>query len=303
MNHPHHYHAYGLRITSELPCPELRASAAPHATPDVIIRLGRVPSSLPNPQVDDGFSQVQPNAYLLRLSDIASYYVTDGREIVVQPNANCAFDLIRLYLFSQCFGVLLHQRHQLILHASAVTTKKGALLFIGPSGSGKSTLAAGFMNAGYQLLAEDLCAIDDSATNGFRVMSGMAQLRLWDDAIQQLGHDKSRMRQVWHKENKHSRLLDSEVATGARPLLAIYLLNSAEINQVTITPLSMPEKAAAILNNIFRAEYVNALGVQAHQFKQAAQLIHSTNIQQLTRPNSYFSVSEQIKQLQQAHSC
>ena len=301
-NHFHHYYGFGLHIVSEFECPELSPIAAAHSSPDVVIRVGFVPSILEGQQLDDGFSQVKPDAYLLRLDNIANYYVTNGCEIVVQPHASCSDSLIRLYLFSQCIGALLHQRHQLILHASAIATDQGALIFMGPSGSGKSTLAAGLIDTGYKLLAEDLCALEFSPGRGFQVLPGMAQLRLWHDTIQQLGHNKKLMQRVWQKEDKYSRLLQDELASVPTALKMIYLLNPADVETVEITPLSLPEMTAAIVKNVFRGEYTQALGVQKRLFRQTAELIRAGQICQLTRPRNGFSLINQIKLLQKVHS-
>ncbi len=43
----------------------------------------------------------------------------------------------------------------LVLHASAVRVRQGAILMMGPRGSGKTTLSAALCDAGYDFLAED----------------------------------------------------------------------------------------------------------------------------------------------------
>lgn len=48
-----------------------------------------------------------------------------------------------------------------VLHASAVVTKSGALLFVGASGRGKSTLADRLMERGFEYLADDLVPLID----------------------------------------------------------------------------------------------------------------------------------------------
>ena len=49
---------------------------------------------------------------------------------------------VRVFLLGSCIGALLHQRGILVLHAGAIHTDKGAVLFTGPWGIGKSTLLA-----------------------------------------------------------------------------------------------------------------------------------------------------------------
>jgi len=53
---------------------------------------------------------------------------------------------------------LLQEQYQL-LHASAISDGRSAILFTGPSGSGKSTIVLLALQAGYRLLGDDHCAV------------------------------------------------------------------------------------------------------------------------------------------------
>ena len=63
---------------------------------------------------------------------------------------------IRVFLLGSCLGALLHQRGVLALHASAIETDQGAVLFMGDSGMGKSTTLQAFIKRGYKMLADDI---------------------------------------------------------------------------------------------------------------------------------------------------
>jgi hypothetical protein len=298
QNAPYHYIAHGLHIASELVCPDLKAIQNTLSEPDVIIRFGDVSDQLVDCVYDDGFSQIKPGAYLLKLDGIAKFLVTDGREIIIQPAVDCPHEVIRLYLFSQGFGTLLHQRGQLILHASAVYTERGAILFMGSSGSGKSTLVAGFLERGYQVLADDLCTIGFSGDKIPQVFPGFAQIRLWNDTIKQLGYDIHAMQRVWHKEDKYTLFLPNELTTEFIPLHAIYLLNPADTSEVFVESLGLSEKLKSLLDNVFRAEYVKGLGVQETVFRQISKVLRYSQLKRVTRPRDHFSIGQLIQQLE-----
>lgn len=56
--------------------------------------------------------------------------------------------------------LLLHRAGVLLLHASAACRDGEAVLVTGVSGAGKSSLLIGLVDAGWQAISEDLCAID-----------------------------------------------------------------------------------------------------------------------------------------------
>lgn len=62
-------------------------------------------------------------------------------------------------LVSAMVPLLLAERGDLVVHASAVETPSGAVLFAGPSGRGKSTTVAALSRAGMPVLAEDGLAL------------------------------------------------------------------------------------------------------------------------------------------------
>jgi hypothetical protein len=153
------YALYGLLLDSEMECPKLVPAEAPDAEPDDRIRLGPMPQALDDAKKKGVLYQISPDRFLLGLGKIARYLVSEGREIVIERVPGGSDDAVRVFLFGSVFGALLHQRGVLPLHGSAVMPSRGATIFAGPSNSGKSALAAAFHRRGYDVLADDVCAI------------------------------------------------------------------------------------------------------------------------------------------------
>ncbi|MBK5102410.1 MAG: hypothetical protein JJE15_15725, partial [Desulfobacteraceae bacterium] len=91
----YHYTAYGLKIASCIPCPELLAG---NGSPDVTIRYGKTSDSLAGAQAKGGYYQATPEQLLLSIDRVARFLVSRGEEILIDrvPDSN---DIeVRLYL-------------------------------------------------------------------------------------------------------------------------------------------------------------------------------------------------------------
>ena len=110
------YTAYGLTIISDFELPEL-LPLPPQDLPEnaVRIRRGEVPDELDDPVGTGVLYQAKPNEFLLSLDAVAGYYVTDGREIVVEPVPGATDDEVQLFLLGSALGALLHQRGLLVI--------------------------------------------------------------------------------------------------------------------------------------------------------------------------------------------
>jgi hypothetical protein len=142
------YRVSGLSVASEIVLPGLIAGAQGPA-PEVTIRRGPVPDSLPGARASGPTWQIAGKQFLMRIPDIARFLLNDGREIVVAPESEASAADIPIFILGTVFGILLHQREQIVLHASAVRVNGKAVLFAGSSGAGKSTLAAALAQRGY----------------------------------------------------------------------------------------------------------------------------------------------------------
>ena len=75
------YHAYGLRLRSAVPLPFDPLPEPPASAPDVTVRLGAVPETLPEGPgntVHTALWQARPGAFLMHVEGVARYLATGG---------------------------------------------------------------------------------------------------------------------------------------------------------------------------------------------------------------------------------
>ena len=294
----YHYFAHGLYITSDLCCPELAPVEPNGHTPDVIIRLGATPTALENPTKQSFLYQAKPNHFLLNLNQIARFWVQDGKQITIEPAAESHEDTIRLFLLGSVLGALLHQRGQVILHGSAVETERGAVVFTGPSGVGKSTLAAALQQRGYRVLADDVCSIVyDETVREAQVHPGLAHLKLWADAAQQLDLSAVATRRVRPELEKYALPLSNPFAQTPVRLYAVYSLSDSNLGEWRIEAVAQLQKMEMLVANTYRQRFLVGLGMRQQHFQQITRIASQVRVYRVTRPAIGFCVAELCERL------
>jgi hypothetical protein len=83
----------------------------------------------------------------------------DGARIEVAGSGPAARSALQNYLFAQLLSFPLIRAGLEPLHATTLRTPAGGIALLGDSGAGKSTLAAALLQAGCELVADDLLAL------------------------------------------------------------------------------------------------------------------------------------------------
>jgi hypothetical protein len=181
------YFAFGLKIISDLDLPELIESQFEEY--DLRITVGEIPpvawdeNSLHKPIVS-----IDKNNFLHKLPP-ATYLASNGSRTFIAPNPGQDFDSIRLFLYSNIFAAIMHQRNYLLIHASGVVYKEKLHLFLGASGMGKSTIVAFLEKKGYEIYSDDIILF--KLTDGeLTTCQTYPQIKLWEDTFDKLGIKK-----------------------------------------------------------------------------------------------------------------
>lgn len=289
----HSYRVSGLSVGSELALPGLIALGVDRGTPEVTIRPGAVPQSLENPSASGPTWQIEDRRFLLRIPGIARFLLSNGNEIQfeLEPGADEAD--IPVFILGTVFGILLHQRGQIVLHASAVRVDGKAILFCGPSGAGKSTMAAALALCGLPLVTDDVCAI--TVINGIPMAQPDGrQLKLWTQAIEQLELSSSRGPRVRNRLEKFY-VEPGAAFSEALPLGAIYALREARPPHATGIERPNVVDAALILQRYaYRPLIVERMGQKPDYFRATATIANAAGIFHLTRALDFKAMPDVI---------
>ncbi len=290
----YHYEAYGCRIDSELEFPELiEAGSAENSSPaDVRISTGVVPDALENPTGKGVLYQASANQFLLNMDGVARYLVQNGNEIIVEPAPENLAGDVRVFLLGSCLGALLHQRGMLVLHAGAVYTDRGAVLFTGPSGIGKSTLLGELLRRGYRMMVDDVCAVVVDAAGKPLVLPGYPRTRLWTDAAQKLEQDITGLERTRPGMEKYERQVPAQFWDQPASLHRIYLLTSSNRDELRLDVEPRIRTFSIVLHNTYRRQFLDGLEMRAPHFDLVSAVSRASSVTRVVRPSQPFRLAE-----------
>ena len=184
---PYRHGLFGLAFESDEAIPGLCASSTMSDAAPVRIAFGPVPRALDYIEYEDATVQANASEYLFTYPDVLRLCIQRDTGIVVERLDRC--DPVRLWTLVLGVGASIagFWRGFVPLHASAVVCGGKCIALAGQSGFGKSTVAASLSSLGFTVHADDLC-LAQPRDGGFVVGSGVAELRLWDDAAQFLNY-------------------------------------------------------------------------------------------------------------------
>lgn len=285
------YTGFGLQIDSELALPWLLPGSG--GTSDVRVRLGPVPTALPDPLGTGGYFEATHDTFLFRVNDIGRYLVSGGQEITIDRVPDCSENVLRTFLMGSAFGALMHQRGLLVMHASSIQTARGAVLFVGPSGHGKSTLLAAMVQRGYAMLADDVTAID---VEGPMAFSSFPRMRLGADSAARLGYQTESLPRIQFSDKYLAPV--EHFCSEPLPVHAVFALGVHEAPDIQIEPVDTVQRFAIVANNTYRYGFLEALGLRQMHFRAAAQLAKVVGVRRIIRPAVPFLLDELVDRLE-----
>lgn len=277
------FNIFGLNIESDF---SIDAFEGYEGMPDISISEGFVPDSLNKVSARGVCFEASRNQFILKLKEIADFYVEDGKRVFVSRKPGAEENDIKLYLSGLILSVLLYQRGIVPLHATSVLFNKKTIVISGRSGAGKSTVSAAFYRKGAQIIADDVTpiAIDEDQ---FKVMKGYPKLKLWKDAIDKLEIDnKKELVRLRNDIEKFLINIESGASESYYKPEKVFILSVFNKNEIESNEIDGMDKFNAIKKVLYRRAYAEALLTKAELFRAISFIASKVQVIQIQRPQN-----------------
>ena len=286
-----------LTVESELEFPSAIAATSQQQNPEILIRAGEVPSCFEAPRHRADSWETADGLFLLRLPGIGRFLIREGCEIVFARDPACSSRKLSLYLLGTCFAILLHQRGNLVLHASAIAAGGSAMLFCGPSGAGKSTLAALLCQRGFALLNDDVCILTPVHGGAYEVCPDGRMLKLWTESLDRLQWSQEPEMAVHDNLPKYFCAPPLAEAQ-SRPVGAIYILREA-MPPASIRRIPPLQAMLELKRNAYRPWLLAAMEAEKDFFSASAALQRNAGVYLLSRPKDFAAADSLLDMLEE----
>ena len=291
------YRVSGLSVASEIDLPGLIA-AVPSARRRSRSGAARCRKACRSQTASGPTWQIAGKQFLMRIPDIARFLLNDGSEIVVAPESEASAADIPIFILGTVFGILLHQREQIVLHASAVRVNGKAVLFCGPSGAGKSTLAAALAQRGYPLVTDDFCTLTADGAGAPLVHPDGRQLKLWAQAIERLDLAQQRGERVRAKPGEILRRAERGFHRAAGARRGLCVARGAAAARAGDRTAERGRRGAVAAAQRLSALLVRRMDQKANYFHAATTIANVAGIFHLTRALDFAKMPDVIASLE-----
>ncbi|WP_160032899.1 aldolase [Paenibacillus sp. An7] len=288
LNKKYLYRAFGLKIWSEIPLPELIDIELTSSNEvDIHIELGNLEDIAEDWNIAEQNFQYRNAALLFEIPDLALFEVSGGRRVLISPKngvSGVSMARIRLYLLGTCMGAILMQRGTLPLHGSAVMIGQSAYAFLGDSGVGKSTLSAALANQGYPLLSDDVVAVH--YTKGFAgpiVSPAYPQQKLNAYSMDMLQMESAGF-EVIMDEFKYAVPRRDKFYVDDVPLAGVFELLPTTENNITVEPIYALSGIHLLQAHTYRLALIKRMSMLQWHFSSVTQLAGVLPMNRISRP-------------------
>ncbi|MGL5379237.1 hypothetical protein [Clostridium sp.] len=292
------YRLYGLNIKSEIELDQLMPLKE-KAKDYINIKYGDIPNYIEEEIKKGSTIKVSKEVVWFNIREIATFYITNGKDIVVRKYKDADMTLLRIYLTCSCMGFIMLQRDMVAIHGGVIVMNDDAVIVTGDRGAGKSTLTTALRKKGYPFLADDVAStfIDD----GPMIYPGFPYQKLCEDAMESMGYNKKE-HEYFYGDGKRKYVVQAveDFINKEKRLKAIFNLRVGDVEKVIIEEIKGTEKLSIITRNIYRVEFIQAFGgMSSKYFKECLEIAKSIKAYRIIRPIKGFTTNEQIKLIEE----
>lgn len=290
------YNVFGLTVQCELPAAPLFGMI--HTTdvvPDVTIRVVSIIRELDHPVYRDQFISAVPGCILLKIKGIAKYLICNGKEILIQPEADAKQGDVATFAFGSALGTLLYQRGILAYHGSAVRTSKGAVIFSGEKGAGKSTTAASLSTKGWEFMSDDVCAVHLEKDKPV-LYPGLSSAKLASDSYSSIFTKAPEEDPVSPILNKYR--VPFHTNRESSPVSAICILETTP-GKSYIEPVTGTERLSIVMKHVYRPLMHQLVETPVQRYKQYTLLSSQVAVFRIFRSLDFLKMDELLQLLEE----
>lgn len=289
------YKVYGLKVKSGIEIEEfLRLKDEEKSNYNVELYYGEVSQEIKNKVKEGRTIELSRNSIWFHIENVATYLITNGKYVVVEKCENADLNTIKTYLMCSCLGFIMLQKEMVAIHGGTVVFDDKSIIFTGDRGAGKSTLTTALRLRGYKFIGDDVAST--KFNNGPMISAGFPYQKLCEDAMNEMGCNKEGSvsfqsdTKIKYLIPAHDSFIENDVS-----LSAICEISVGMVDEVTIEELKGKEKLTKLLRNIYRGEFIEALGgMTPKYFKQCIDIAKYIKFYKITRPKEKFTIDEQI---------
>ncbi|MCP4100763.1 MAG: hypothetical protein GY750_04965 [Lentisphaerae bacterium] len=295
------YRLFGLKLISEIKIVALEClKLDSNDNFDVKIFIGNIPKVVREKVVSrNGYYSISKNEFTFKhiLLDVG-FHVRDDNEIIIDKACCNDLKVISIYLLGTIMGYILYKKNYLPLHASAIHTSKGAVLFLGESGVGKSTTAFKLCAKGYELITDDIAPI--KVIDGEPVVyAGYPKFKLDRNTLQTQKIREKKLKILKEPFNKYYVNSDNKVNNEFESIHKIYNLSADKNATLTsITPHTGLDKLKLLKLNTYRKIFIKHMNKRTKLFKIEMKL-SELPICSVNRTNKLKNINEFIDKIEE----
>lgn len=281
---------YGLKVRTEIELPDWPDPPSGEPQVEIVVEPGLEADD--NGPAFSGRMLYSEEEVRVDVRRVGRFTVERGTRIRVAREEGALPEDVRLYLTGVIFGLLLHQRSVLPLHASCVALDGTGVGFAAPSGSGKSTLLAALLRRGASFVTDDICALEPQPSGPWRVWPAATRVKLDPAGMAALDHAQVDLEPAGGERGKfHVRVSAPQDRGSTVPLSRLYLLAFGE-GKPCLERLSGLEAISALVDETYVLSSAVAMGLSSRIFKSATALSRTLVVSRLYRPRGFEHLDE-----------